>query len=80
MPRVWPSSQVDHHCQGTARRPPHARRPLGPANGYLISKILVNSHRVQKAEIDPGVRSDHSAISLGVLVAGWQKRPGSMEV
>ena len=19
MPRVWPSSQVDHHCRGTAR-------------------------------------------------------------
>ena len=43
---------------------------------FLISKILVNSHRVQKAEIDPGVRSVHSAISLGVLVAGGKRGPG----
>ena len=31
MPRVWPSSQGDHHCRGTARRPPHVRS-LGLAN------------------------------------------------
>ena len=38
MPREWPSSQVDHHCRGTARvtvvrHMPGGRRPLGPANG-----------------------------------------------
>ena len=35
MPRVWPSSQVDHHCGGRHgdRHMPGGRRPPGLANG-----------------------------------------------
>ena len=43
---------------------------------FLISKDLFTSQRVIRADIDPGVRSDHSIIVLEIIMAFGKRGPG----
>ena len=43
---------------------------------FLLSKDLLTSLAINKVEIEPGVRSDHSAIILELAVLGRKRGPG----
>ena len=43
---------------------------------FLISKALEESHQVIRTDINPGIRSDHSIVSLVIEIASSKRGPG----